>query len=98
MRRSISPQEIAGNQFTIAGGTPGLRVSWQVTGTRHDPYANQNRIQVEEMKPAREQGRYLYPAGYGRSPAMGESFRQPASATADQNLPARQDAGQTGGR
>lgn len=60
-------QEIAANQFSIAGGTPGLKVSWQVTGTRHDPYAEQNRIIVEEDKPANERGRYLYPSGYGQT-------------------------------
>jgi hypothetical protein len=72
-------EEIAGNQFKIAGGTAGLKVSWQVTGTRHDPYANQNRIQVEEDKPAKERGRYLYPTGYGQPASRGLTFLQPAS-------------------
>lgn len=44
-------QEVRNNNFRIAGGRPGLRVSWQVTGIRHDPYANANRIRVEEDKP-----------------------------------------------
>jgi hypothetical protein len=44
-------QEVRNNSFRIAGGRPGLRVSWQVTGIRHDPYANANRIRVEEDKP-----------------------------------------------
>ncbi len=30
--------EVKNNQFSIAGGVPGGRVSWQVTGVRHDPY------------------------------------------------------------
>jgi hypothetical protein len=58
-------QEVAQNQFKIAGGTPGLKVSWQVTGTRHDPYAEQNRIVVEQDKSPEERGKYLYPAAYG---------------------------------
>jgi hypothetical protein len=33
-------------------------VSWQVTGVRQDAYAKAHRIQVEEEKPPREQGRY----------------------------------------
>jgi hypothetical protein len=45
-------QEVRNNRFKIAGGKPGLRVSWQITGTRHDPYANENRIPVEEVKPS----------------------------------------------
>jgi len=45
-------REIKGNSFVIAGGRPGMRVSWQVTGIRHDAYANAHRIVVEEEKPA----------------------------------------------
>lgn len=47
-------REIQGNTFVIAGGRPGMRVSWQVTGIRHDAYANTHRIKVEEEKPAAE--------------------------------------------
>lgn len=58
-------QEIKDNRFTIAGGAPGMKVSWQVTGIRHDPYAEANRIPVEQAKTAEERGSYIYPAGYG---------------------------------
>jgi hypothetical protein len=63
-------EEIADNRFTIAGGTPGLKVSWQVTGIRQDPYAEQHRIPVEEDKPLEERGTYLYPEGYGLPATM----------------------------
>jgi len=53
-------QEVIGNTFRIAGGGPGTKVSWQVTGIRHDPYANENRIQIEVDKPANERGTTLY--------------------------------------
>ncbi|MEN8164983.1 MAG: hypothetical protein ABFS37_12700, partial [Acidobacteriota bacterium] len=53
--------EVSGNQFEIAGGAPGMTVSWQVTGIRHDPWAEANRIQVEQDKPADERGKYLHP-------------------------------------
>jgi hypothetical protein len=53
--------EISGNRFRIAGGEPGMRVSWLVTGIRHDPYAEAHRIPVDEAKSGREQGRYLNP-------------------------------------
>jgi hypothetical protein len=43
-------QEIKNNHFKIAGGKPGLKVSWQVTGIRHDDFANKHRIKVEESK------------------------------------------------
>ena len=61
-------EEMAGNRFKIAGGTPGMKVSWQVTGVRHDPYARAYRSPVEVPKPAREQGTYLHPELYGASP------------------------------
>lgn len=47
-------REIRGNHFVIAGGRPGLKVSWQVTGVRHDAYANAHRMVVEQEKPAAE--------------------------------------------
>ncbi len=58
--------EIANNRFTIAGGPAGARVSWQVTGIRHDPYILANPIKVEVMKGQDElvdRGEYLY-SGY----------------------------------
>jgi hypothetical protein len=58
-------EEIQNNQFRIAGSSPGTKVSWQVTGIRQDPWANDHRIPVEEPKPEHEQGTYLYPQGYG---------------------------------
>ena len=56
--------EIENNRFQIAGGTPGLKVSWQVTGIRHDAYAEQHRIRVEEPKPEGERGTYLHPEAF----------------------------------
>jgi trimeric autotransporter adhesin len=58
-------REISGNRFQIAGGKPGGRVSWQVTGIRHDAFADAHRIPVEEDKPARERGKYLHPELFG---------------------------------
>jgi hypothetical protein len=55
--------EVAGNRFTIQSDLPRVRVSWQVTGIRHDPYAVAHRIQVEVRKPPLEQGLYVYPQG-----------------------------------
>jgi hypothetical protein len=59
-------QEIAGNRFRIAGGPSGLKVSWQVTGTRHDAYADAHRIQVEVDKPAKLRGSYIFPEEQGQ--------------------------------
>lgn len=54
-------QEVTDNRFKIAGGAPGLKVSWQVTGIRQDAFANAHRIPVEEDKPADQRGTFLYP-------------------------------------
>jgi hypothetical protein len=59
-------QEIKENKFKVAGGTPGMKVSWQVTGIRKDPYALAHSIKVEEEKPVEEQGYYLHPVEWGQ--------------------------------
>lgn len=59
-------EEIRGNRFRIAGGTPGAKISWMVTGIRQDPYAQQNPIVVEQQKQGSETGTYLFPEGYGQ--------------------------------
>jgi hypothetical protein len=59
------------SRFKIAGGTSGMKVSWQVTGIRKDPWANVNRIQVEEDKPDKEKGYYIYPDLYEQPPEKG---------------------------
>jgi hypothetical protein len=64
-------EEVCDNQFKIAGGPPGMKVCWQVTGIRQDAYANAHRTVVEEEKAEGERGRYLHP----------ELFGQPASVT-----------------
>jgi hypothetical protein len=57
-------EEIAANRFRIAGGTPGGKVSWQVTGIRKDAFAEVNRLPVEVEKPAEERGTFLHPEAH----------------------------------
>ena len=75
--------EIEGNTFRVAGGRPGMKVSWQVTGVRRDAYAEAHRVKVEEEKPAEERGTYLHPEEFGQPAEKGVSqarrrARQPA--------------------
>ncbi len=63
-------KKFTGNRFQIAGGTPGMEVSWQVTGIRNDPYAQQNRIPVEQDKYENERGTYLHPQVYGQPESL----------------------------
>jgi hypothetical protein len=67
-------EKVRDNRFKIAGGSPGIEVSWQVTGIRHDPYANAHRIPVEQNKPADEQGKYLHPTEWGRPASLGIGY------------------------
>jgi hypothetical protein len=74
-------QEIQGGSashsgFKIAGGKPGTKVSWQVTGVRNDPYAKDHPTQVEQDKPAGEKGTYLYPQGYGQPESKGVDYER----------------------
>jgi hypothetical protein len=66
--------EIDNNSFKIAGGQPGMKISWQVTGIRRDAYARDHRTPVEEAKPQDEQGYYLYPEGFGQPAQRGVSW------------------------
>ncbi|NOZ94776.1 MAG: hypothetical protein GXP47_08580 [Acidobacteria bacterium] len=67
-------EKIRGNRFRIAGGTAGMEVSWQITGIRHDPWAEAHRIPVEEVKPAELRGTYLHPELYGQLEQAGETW------------------------
>lgn len=70
-------REIADRKFTIRTNRGSVKVSWQVTGTRHDPWAEARRIPVEQEKPAHERGKYQHPELYGLPQEMGISH-QPA--------------------
>ena len=72
--------EIHENRFRIAGGYEGMRVSWQVTGVRHDPYAKMHPIVVEELKPIEQKGRLLHPGEYHQPESMGIDYERLALA------------------
>ena len=74
-------EEINDQQFSIAGGSPGLKVSWQITGIRQDPFAKANPVQVEEQKSAHEQGRYLHPELYDQPEEKGIYYIDPDTQT-----------------
>jgi hypothetical protein len=64
-------EEITGNQFRIAGCRAGMKVSWQVTGVRHDDYAKAHPLAVESDKQGEERGHYLHPDAFGQPLEMG---------------------------
>jgi hypothetical protein len=57
-------EEVSENRFKIAGGEEGMKVCWQVTGSRKDPWAAANPFEVEQEKPEEHRGRYLDPSLY----------------------------------
>jgi len=67
-------RKMENNRFAISGGTPGGEVSWQVTGIRHDPWAEAHRVPVEESKPEELRGTYLHPELYGQPEEAGERW------------------------
>jgi hypothetical protein len=58
-------------------------VSWQVTGVRHDAWAEAHRIPVEVEKKGTEQGHYLHPELFGLTP---EQFGIPGSTAAHRKV------------
>ncbi len=57
--------QVSNGQFIIAGGQPGMKVSWQVTGVRQDAYAKAHPLQVTVDKSKAERGYYIHPELYG---------------------------------
>jgi hypothetical protein len=61
-------EKINQGQFKIAGGQPGMEVSWMVIAERNDPYM-QNRPHLREVEPLkndRDKGKYLMPLDHGQ--------------------------------
>jgi hypothetical protein len=69
-------EEMRDNRFKIAGGRPEMKVSWQVTGIRHDLVAQAHPLQVEKEKPDTERGYYLHPELYNQPEEKGISWAQ----------------------
>jgi hypothetical protein len=63
--------EISSNHFAIAGGQPGMKVSWQVSAVRQDAFAKAHPLQVSVEKSATERGYYIHPELYGVSAERG---------------------------
>jgi len=63
--------ELKNNRFTIRTNHGKVKVSWQVTGIRHDAYANAHRIQVVVPKTGEDAGKYAYPGLYGQPHSKG---------------------------
>jgi hypothetical protein len=76
--------EVQNNQFRIAGGKAGMKVSWKITGTRNDPWVRRSGIQTVIEKPASARGKYYDPALYGQPESKALiPYAAPTKAAAD---------------
>jgi hypothetical protein len=72
-------QEVSEGHFRIAGGSPGMKVSWQLVGVRKDPWAQGHPLVVEEEKPPGDKGFYRHPEVIGQGPE--KSVARPSDPT-----------------
>ena len=82
--------EIQNNLFSIAGGLPGLKVSWEVTATRNDAFVRQLGAPVEVEKAPDERGKYLTPELHG-APSNMRMHAGPARADTSDRSPEKRD-------
>ena len=74
--QAIVARKVEGNTFAIRTDKPNVEVSWQVTGVRHDPFAEAHRVPLEEDKPEAERGKYMHPVEHGQPQAKGVGWEQ----------------------
>ncbi|MBN2226831.1 MAG: hypothetical protein JW763_05660 [candidate division Zixibacteria bacterium] len=58
-------EEIKSNKFTISGGKANMKISWEITALRQDPYSLDMHQSVEIVKEGDERGLYIHPEYYG---------------------------------
>jgi hypothetical protein len=64
-------KKISANQFTIRSSRGNLEVSWQITGIRHDAWAEKNRIPNAVEKAGAAKGKLLHPEAFGKGAEQG---------------------------
>lgn len=72
-------REIENGAFLVAGGRPGMRVSWEVKADRMDRFVERYGAPTEQMKAPEHRGKYLRPELYDR-PASEAMVPEPVSA------------------
>lgn len=64
--QAIIDKKMENNTFKIRTDKPNVEVSWQVTGVRHDRWAEENRVIPEVQKTGDEIGKYQNPEVFGQ--------------------------------
>jgi hypothetical protein len=70
-------EEVSAGHFKIAGGRPGGKVSWQVSGVRNDAWEKAHPMEIEADKGA-ARGQYLTPELYGAPETARIGYMAPA--------------------
>ncbi len=78
--QAIVGREIEGNTFTIRTNKPNVKVSWQVTAKRNDPWSKAHPFRAVQNKTAAQRGKYYTPAAYGKTAR--DSIAPPPNAVA----------------
>jgi len=76
-------KEVSGNTFSIGGGFPNGKVSWQVFAERQDAWAKANKTADVSNKAKDDQGKYYYPEGFGVKASDANDYRAGYSAPDD---------------
>ena len=84
--QAIVSEEIRDNRFTIETDRPNVKVSWQVTGIRNDAFARKSNLDVESVKEADKQGRYLHPELFGFGIEQAVDYENHKNTTQDSNI------------
>ena len=69
-------REIHDNSFVIAGGAPGMKVSWMIIAQRTDAWARAHPLKVEAEKPLELRGTYRHPEEHGAPAELSERHNQ----------------------
>jgi hypothetical protein len=81
----IVAREVRDGAFVVRSEHPRMKVSWSITGVRHDPQSRQAPIVAVQDKTGADRGHYLDPKAYGKPASDGVAGVKPlgsASTTA----------------
>jgi hypothetical protein len=67
-------RELRSGTFRIRSSVGRTKVSWMLTGKRHDPTSQHYPLEVERLKTDGERGRYYEPEAYGKPKSLGMGY------------------------
>lgn len=74
--QAIVGEEVQNDKFIILTDEPNVKVSWELTGVRNDPYMKENPFKTEVDKEGDEIGYYLAPELYNQPEEKGLENRE----------------------